>query len=300
MGTPTEDPASGWVGDRRAAYVYSERSRLKNEGVTQDDLVGASLPSEDAPKSAGGAKLRPVALVTGASRGIGRAITLELARRGFDVAIHFRSQADAAHDVAKQAAELGADTLLLQGDVSDVEQVRRLFTTFRTRWKHLDVLVNNAGMMHEAMFAMTPVETFWQVMHTNLGGVVHCSKVFLPLLARKRQGHIINVASIAAFKSAEGLSAYAASKAAIVALSKGMAREMSGTGVRVNVVAPGLIDTAMPAQMSESQRNRTLSIQPIARLGRPEEVANLVGYLAADAPAFMTGNVIQLDGGLTL
>lgn len=89
-------------------------------------------------------------------------------------------------------------------------------------------------------------------------------------------------------------------QAAIVALSKGMAREMSGTGVRVNVVAPGLIDTAMPAQMSESQRNRTLSIQPIARLGRPEEVANLVGYLAADAPAFMTGNVIQLDGGLTL
>lgn len=258
-------------------------ARQTNPGQTQKSIV-----------------TRPVALVTGASRGIGRAIALELAQRGFDLAIHFRTREDAARAVAEQVETLGAKAVLLQADVSELEQVRSMFMIFRTHWKQLDVLINNAGIMHEAMFSLTPIETFWQVMHTNLGGVLNCSKVFLPLLALKRRGHIINLASIAAFKSAEGLSAYASSKAAIVALSKGMAREMSGMGVRVNVVAPGLIDTEMPASMAEYQRSRTLSIQPIARLGRPEEVANLVAYLAADAPLFMTGNVIQLDGGLTV
>lgn len=284
----------------RLKQKHRVRSSVKQEGLKKEGSGGEPQGSRAEQCVAEGGTQRPVALVTGASRGIGRAIVLELARRGFDVALHFNSRADAAQEVAEAVKALGIEPLLLQGDVSDLEQVRRLFTSFRARCKQLDVFVNNVGIMHEALFAMTPVEKFWQVMHTNLGGVVHCSKVFLPLLARKRQGHIINVASIAALKSAEGLTAYSASKAAIVALSKGMARELSGMGVRVNVVAPGLIDTEMPAQMAEAQRARTLSIQPIARLGRPEEVANLVGYLAADAPAFMTGNVIQLDGGLTL
>jgi NAD(P)-dependent dehydrogenase (short-subunit alcohol dehydrogenase family) len=239
---------------------------------------------------------RPVALVTGGSRGIGRAICVELAGRGFDVAVAYRTRAEEAAAVVRELLAMGAGAEAIQADVCSQEQVLALFQRIRKRWRRLAVLVNNAGVLYEELFALTPLDSFWQVMQTNLGGTVQCCRQALPMLAASRRGRIINLASLAALDGGEGLSAYAASKAAIIALSRVLSRELLRAGVAVNVVAPGLVDTDMTAQMNPAAKERALARQPLGRMATPKEVASLVGYLALEAPPDLTGKVLRLDG----
>lgn len=241
---------------------------------------------------------RPVALVTGGSRGIGRAICLELGRRGFDVAIVYRKSEEEARALLPELEALGVAGEAIQADVCSPEQVAVLFQRIRARWRSLQVLVNSAGVLSEEIFALTSMDTFWNVMQTNLGGTVQCCKQAIPLLMASRRGRIINIASIAGMDYSEGLSAYAASKAAIIAFSGVLSRELARTGVPVNVVAPGLVDTDMTTNMNKAARERALARQPQGRMGTPAEVASLVGYLAAEAPPYLTGAVLRIDGGV--
>lgn len=238
----------------------------------------------------------PVALVTGGSRGIGRAVALALAERGLHVVVNYRSgEADAAA-LAAELQAAGRAVTLARADVADPAAVAAMMAMIRRDLGGLDVLVNSAGVLHEGLFLFTPIDRFWEVMRVNLGGVVHCCRAAAPMLARRRCGRIINVASIAAMHATAGLSAYASSKAAVLALTGVLARELAGS-VSVNAVAPGLVETDMTAHMDAPARERSLGAQPLRRLGRAEEVASVVAYLATEAPAYLTGEVIRVDGG---
>lgn len=239
-----------------------------------------------------------IALVTGASRGIGRAIAEQLARRGLHVAINYRSNHDAAGELR---AELEADGLacsLWPADVSDPAAAKQMLADIKREVGPVEVLVNNAGILHEGLFFFTKLDDFWDVMRVNLGGTVNCCRFAIPMLGRNKNGRIINMASIAAMHASVGLSAYAASKASVIALSKVLARELASMGVCVNVVAPGLVESDMTDSLADPEVHaRSLALQPIARMGRPKEIADVVCFLACDAPAYLTGEVIRVDGG---
>jgi len=239
-----------------------------------------------------------VALVTGGSGGIGREICKDLALAGFTVVINYATNKEAATQVLRDIDGLGQLAMLAECDVTDLSDVRNMFKMIAEKFGRLDVLVNNAGIVHENLFSLTKLEDFWNVVTVNLGGVLHCCKCAIPLMVRRRQGRIINISSIASMHGTAGLSAYATSKAAINSLSNVLARELAPAGISVNVVAPGLIDTAMPAGMkSPAARQRAIELQPVARLGSPTEVASVVTYLADRAPQFLTGELIRIDGG---
>jgi 3-oxoacyl-[acyl-carrier protein] reductase len=237
-----------------------------------------------------------VALVTGGARGIGRAISLDLARRGFRVVINVQKSEALAEALAEEIRAAGGVATPVRADVADAAAVRAMFQAVTREHGRLDVLVNNAGVLAGGLFALTRPEDFWSVLAVNLGGVVHCCKHAIPLLARERRGRIVNIASISGILCNAGVSAYATSKAAVIALSKVLARELAPAGVMVNVVAPGLVDT----DMTRGRRARSVELQPVARLGTPEEVARVVGFLADEAPAYLTGEVIRVDGGAAI
>lgn len=241
---------------------------------------------------------RALALVTGGSRGIGRAIALALAGRGLHVAINYNRDESAAQAVLDAIVAAGGEGSLWQANVADPSAVKAMIGSLRRTHARLDVLVNNAGILHEGLFSFTPHDTFWSVMQVNLGGVENTCRYAIPLLSKHKAGRIINVASIAAMHATAGLSAYAASKAAVIALSKVLARELAGSGVVVNVVAPGLVETDMTGALAHPEVHaRSLAMQPVARMGRPEEIAKVVEFLACDAPTYLTGEVVRVDGG---
>jgi len=244
---------------------------------------------------------RPVALITGGARGIGRTISLNLAQRGFLVVVNHDQSVDAAASLVEEIGALGGVARAMRANVADSDAVTAMFQRLRAEVGQLDVLVNNAGVLHEGIFALTKLDDFWAVLNTNLGGVVNCSKNAIPLLVSKRKGRIINIASIAALHCNVGLSAYATSKAAIIALSKVLARELASSGVSVNVVAPGLVDTDMARnRRAAGQRGGAVVQQPIPRMGTTEEIASVVAFLATDAPPYLTGEVIRVDGGAAI
>ncbi|MEM6293110.1 MAG: 3-oxoacyl-ACP reductase family protein [Myxococcota bacterium] len=239
-----------------------------------------------------------VSLVTGASRGIGRAIALRLAARGHHVVVNFRSDEAAASQTLQAIVEAGGTGELAQADVSDRTQAKALVRAVKASKGRLDVLVNNAGVVHEELFFFTSVERFWEVMQTNLGGVVNVTKSAIPLLGKHKSGRVVNMASIAGLHGTTGLSAYATSKAAVIGLSKVLARELAASGVRVNVVAPGLVQSDMTDDLERPElHERALGKQPVPRMGTADEVAAVVEFLACDAPDYLTGNVVRVDGG---
>lgn len=240
----------------------------------------------------------PVALVTGASRGIGRAIAQALAQRGVHVAIGFHRGEEAAQALLEELQNEGLEASLARANVADKQEVKQMVRAIKKQFGRLDILVNNAGILEEKLFFLTSTDRFWEVQNTNLGGVVNCCRAAIPMLSKHRNGRVINLSSLAASHGTAGLSAYACSKAAIEALTKVLARELAAMGVRVNAVAPGLVATDMTANLrSPEHRQQMLQTQPISRMGRPEEVANLVTYLALDAPDYLTGEILRLAGG---
>jgi 3-oxoacyl-[acyl-carrier protein] reductase len=234
-----------------------------------------------------------VALVTGASRGIGAAIARELARAGARVAVNYRSGREAAEEIAG-----GIGGVVVQGDVADAEQAQAMVERAESELGDLDILVNNAGVTRDTLLARMSDDDWDAVLGTNLGGVFHTSRAVARKMLRRRAGSIVNLTSVVGLRGNPGQANYVAAKAGVIGFTKALARELGGRGVRVNAVAPGYIETELTMVLSEPVRDMILTNTPLGRLGRPEDVAGAVRFLCSDEAAFVTGEVLLVDGGL--
>ncbi len=240
-----------------------------------------------------------IALVTGSSRGIGKAIALALAHQGASVVINYAQSAAAAEAVVAQIeTETPGKALALQADVADSAQVEGLFSTVMQTWGRIDIVVNNAGITRDGLMIRMKDSDWQAVIDLNLGGVFWCCRQAAKIMLKQRSGRIINITSTSGVMGNAGQSNYSASKAGVIGLTKSLARELAPRGITVNAVAPGFIATEMTQDLKIEP---ILAMVPLGRLGQPEEVAGVVRFLAADpAAAFMTGQVIGVDGGLVM
>jgi 3-oxoacyl-[acyl-carrier protein] reductase len=241
-----------------------------------------------------------VALVTGGARGIGRAIALALAREGADVAI-CDIDLKGAEEVARRVRELGRRGLAFKADISQREEVRGMVQEILNHFGRVDILVNNAGIIKRGSFEEHSEEDWDRVIAVNLKGTFNCAKEVVPLMKERRYGKIINISSVVG-KIGDIASApsYGASKGAINAFTKSLARELAPYGINVNAVAPHAIETEMSAEWSEERRRQIISQIPLRRLGRPEEVAEAVVFLASDRASFITGEILDVNGGFLM
>lgn len=241
-----------------------------------------------------------VALVTGASRGIGRAIALRLAQDGVKVAVNFSSNIAKAEEVKSAIEASGGEAMLVQGDVSNFATVTELVKQVVDVWGRLDILVNNAGITRDNLLLKMSEDDFDKVIATNLKGVFNCTKAVTKLMMKQRGGRIVNMSSVVGLKGNISQTNYAAAKAGIIGFTKSAARELASRGVTVNAVAPGLIDTDMTAALSEKVKEVMLQEIPAGRMGTPEDVANAVAFLVSDQAAYITGQILSVDGGMVM
>lgn len=242
----------------------------------------------------------PVALVTGASRGIGRAIAIRLAGDGFAVAVNYATNAELADDVVAAIGDGGGSALAVRGNMADVDDVTATFARVEHDLGPVSVLVNNAGITDDGLILRMDLEQWNRVISTNLTSAYLCTKAALRGMVRARYGRIITISSVSGISGNPGQANYAASKAGLIGLTKSVAKEVGSRGITVNAVAPGFIDTDMTEALGEAVTSRAVEQISLGRLGRPEEVASVVGYLASDGASYITGQTIVVDGGLAL
>ena len=241
-----------------------------------------------------------VALITGASRGIGRAIALKLAAEGAKVAINYAGNTAKAEEVKAEIEKNGGEAILVQADVADSAAVETMVNTVVEKFGQIDILVNNAGITRDGLLMRMKDEDFDAVINTNLKGVFYCTKLVSKLMMKKRSGRIINMASVVGLMGNAGQTNYAAAKAGVIGFSKSAAKELAARGITVNMVAPGFIDTDMTAAMTDKAKEMTLTGIPLNRMGTPEDVANAVAFLVSDNASYITGQVINVDGGMVM
>ena len=239
-----------------------------------------------------------IALITGGTRGIGRAVALKLAALGADVALFYAGNVQAAQETLEEVRALNVRAEAYSCDVSDGEAVARAVSEARGALGPFDILVNNAGITRDALSMRMREEDFRRVVDVNLTGAFLLAKAVMPDLIKKRAGRIINVSSVAGLMGNAGQANYAAAKAGMIGLTKTLARELAARGITVNAVAPGFVKTEMTAAMKEEVLTEALKVVPLRRIGTAEEVAEVVVFLAGDAAAYITGAVLQVDGGL--
>ncbi|WP_017316379.1 3-oxoacyl-[acyl-carrier-protein] reductase [Mastigocladopsis repens] len=240
-----------------------------------------------------------VALVTGASRGIGRAIAQELAKQGANVVVNYASSNHAAEEVVDTITKAGGSAIALQADVSQVSQVEALVNTVMEKFNRVDILVNNAGITRDTLLLRMKPEDWQAVIDLNLTGVFLCTRAVSKIMLKQRSGRIINITSVAGQMGNPGQANYSAAKAGVIGFTKTIAKELASRGITVNAVAPGFIATDMTSNLNNTEE--ILKYIPLGRYGQPEEVAGMVRFLAADpASAYITGQVFNVDGGMVM
>lgn len=240
------------------------------------------------------------AIVTGGSRGIGRAVCLELARRGCNIVLSFAGNTAAADQTVSDCQALGVQALAVQGNVADADAVKALFDAALEKFGAIDILVNNAGITRDNLLMLLKEEDFDAVVDTNLKGTFLCMKAAVRPMMKQRRGRIISLSSVVGLRGNAGQVNYAASKAGVIGMTKSLAKELAGRNITVNAVAPGFIDTDMTAVLPDKAKEAILSSIPMARLGAAEDVASAVAFLASDEAGYITGQVLAVDGGMSM
>jgi 3-oxoacyl-[acyl-carrier protein] reductase len=240
------------------------------------------------------------AIVTGASRGIGRGIALELARRGAAVVVNYHASTQAAEEVVAQIAGGGGRAIPFQADVSSEEQVEALFKAASAEFGKVDILVNNAGITRDNLIMLMKADDFDSVIQSNLRSAWLCCKVAVRAMMRKRYGRIVNVTSISGLVGQAGQTNYSASKAGIIGLTKALAREVASRGITVNAVAPGFVLTDLTRDLPEELTRQLNTLIPLGRWGEIGDVARAVAFLASEDAAYITGHVLNVDGGMAM
>lgn len=240
------------------------------------------------------------ALVTGASRGIGREVALELARQGADVAVNYAGSEAKANEVVDEIKALGRKAFAVQCDVSDSVSVTGMIKEVMEQFGRVDILVNNAGITRDNLLMRMKEEEWDSVINTNLKGVYLCTKAVTRQMMKQRSGKIINMASIVGVMGNAGQANYVAAKAGVIGLTKSTAKELASRGITVNAIAPGFISTDMTDELTEDVQKAMLSQIPLARFGDPKDIASVATFLASESSSYMTGQTLHVDGGMVM
>jgi 3-oxoacyl-[acyl-carrier protein] reductase len=240
------------------------------------------------------------AIVTGGSRGIGRAIALRLAKEGANIVINYSNKEEEALSVVKEAEKYGVKAICFKADISKSEEVEELFQQALSLTGHIDILVNNAGITKDNLILRMKEEDFDRVIDINLKGTYNCLKKVSRIMLKQRYGRIVNLSSVVGLRGNTGQVNYAASKAGVIGMTKSLAKELASRNITVNAVAPGMIETKMSDQMTDVAKEAMLAMIPVGKIGQPEDVANAVAFLAAEEAAYITGQVLCVDGGMAV
>lgn len=241
-----------------------------------------------------------VAVVTGASRGIGRAIAEKLASEGAKVVVGFSNNESKALEVVQQIESNGGQAIALKVDVSNSESVAEFFNSIVEKFQKIDILVNNAGITRDSLILRMKDEDFDAVIDTNLKGIFYCTKAAAKVMLKARSGRIVNIASVVGEIGNAGQANYSAAKAGVIALTKTSAKEFASRGINVNAVAPGFIETDMTNVLKDEVKSEMSKSIPLNRFGKPEDVANVVAFLASDSASYITGQTVNVDGGMVM
>jgi len=240
------------------------------------------------------------AIVTGAAKGIGKAVAIKLASLGANIVLNYRSSEDKAIELELELKELGVEVLRVKGDISKMADVENLIKEAKDRFGIIDIMVNNAGITKDALLLRMKEEDFDSVIDVNLKGVFNCLKTITPIMVKQKHGKIINLASVVGIVGNAGQVNYAASKAGVIGMTKSLAKEIGSRGITVNAVAPGFIETDMTESLGDKMKEEAKKGIPLRRLGTAADVAEVVAFLSSDSSNYITGQVINVDGGMVM
>lgn len=277
------------------ARGWAMATARKNATVVRRNAIGTETvqaQAADEPK---------VCLVTGASRGIGKAIAIQLGKKGAKVVVNYNASREPAERVAQAVRDAGGEAICVQANCAQREDIERMFKETVDAYGAVDVVVNNAGITRDGLMMRMKPEQWQEVIDTNLTGVFYCTQQACKAMGKKRKGRIINIASVVGLTGNAGQANYSAAKAGVIGLTKTVAREYAGRNITCNAIAPGFIASDMTAELSDKVEEQIMKTIPLGRYGQPEEVAGLVSFLALDpAAAYITGQVVTIDGGMVM
>ena len=240
------------------------------------------------------------ALVTGASKGIGKAISIRLAEMGINVAVNYNTSSSQAEDLVKTLQKMGVDSFAIKADVSQLDQVEKMINQVNETWGGIDILINNAGIIDDNLLIRMSVEAWDRVIATNLNGTFYCTRAVIRNMIKQRWGRIINIGSVVGIRGNIGQSNYSASKAAIIGFTKSLAKEVAKRGVTVNTVTPGYISTDTVDTLPQKTKDTIMTWIPQGHFGEADDIAHLVAFIASDKSDYMTGQIVSVDGGMAI